>query len=301
MNERNFLNTEVGYREPSHRVTRESAFDKFANFYKKNKGLVFRLLFWSVLIRVIFYKIYSIFVELDKPNIQRLFVCHHKSMTTYFSAVAQVLAFAFSKKFRKINTMPAEPLKADYVLCMHGHVDFKALREHRGVHVVRDPRDMIVSGYHYHKWCHEPWVHLLDDNGESFQQKLRSRPKSEGLRMQIEHFAYMNRQRLLDWPIDNPNFLEVPYESLMGDDKRAVYDRVYTHLQLDGRAKSFAVDVMTLFEVDSRRGRSTNETAERSHLRSGKSGQWRSELEPEHLEYIDKLLGDVLRKYGYYD
>jgi hypothetical protein len=184
-------------------------------------------------------------------------------------------------------------------LSMQGKQDLALLRPYRGVHVMRDPRDMIVSGYHYHKWTHEPWVHRLDDHGESYQEKLRRLDKTAGLYLEIDHFIFFYRATLEAWDLSDPDMLEVSYEALMGPERRAKYAEIFRHLGFEGPELALAVDLMRLFEAESRSGRAGGEIAPNAHLRSGRSRQWEAELEPGHLAYIEAELGPVLAKFGY--
>jgi len=92
----------------------------------------------------------------------------------------------------------------------------EANRHYRGFHVIRDPRDIVVSGYFSHRYSHKvsaeesPWLW-------QYRQQLATLPDVEsGLRAEIEHcstyFAH-----LADWNYNNPNILEVRYETLIGD------------------------------------------------------------------------------------
>ena len=80
----------------------------------------------------------------------------------------------------------------------------------KAIITVRDPRDIIVSGYFYHMTTHEPWVHQprSDYGGKSYQevshfnlvksyrsfpsqcelfcQALRSVGKTDGLSMEVD-------------------------------------------------------------------------------------------------------------------
>jgi hypothetical protein len=117
--------------------------------------------------------------------------------------------------------------------------------------------------------------------------------------MEIDHFIFFYRPTLLQWDIADPDILEVSYEDLMGSGRNRLYARIFTHLGLTGRDLGLAIDLMKLFEAGSRTGRKSGAVAQKSHLRSGKSGQWKAELEPDHIAYIERELGPVLRKFGY--
>ena len=193
------------------------------NFIAKNRGLAGNPDFWRILPRLIAGRFRPSPVKRGDPI---LFVAtHHKVMTTYFHAVLRLFAFGLRIPFDKVNIeAPAKGTRL--FLSMQGKVDLKALGKYRGVHVMRDPRDMIVSSYHYHKWTHEAWAHRPDKNGLSYQQKLNKADKRKGLFMEIEHFIFIYRKVLTDWNMDDPDMLEVSYESLMGPEKPEIYARI---------------------------------------------------------------------------
>jgi hypothetical protein len=229
-----------------------------------------------------------------------LFVAtHHKAMTTYFHAVLKGLSVSLGIPFESLGAANLPAGSTRMFLSMQGKQDLAKLGPYRGVHIMRDPRDMIVSGYHYHKWTHETWVHRLDDKGESYQQKLNRLDKTEGLFLEIDHFIFFYRDALEAWNMADPDLLEVSYESLMGPEKRAKYGEIFTHLGFRDAELRLATDLMQLFEAESRSGKSSGAINQKSHVRSGKSRQWEAELAPEHLAYIEAELGPVLRKFGY--
>ncbi|MCB6179836.1 sulfotransferase domain-containing protein [Rhodobacter sp. Har01] len=280
-----------------HRSAFQRLRDELPGFIKKNRGLLVKPAFWSLVGRLIVTRVTAPLRQ--RPGDPVLFVAtHHKVMTTYFNAVLWLLSRGLGLRYQKVNSEQPKPASR-MVLSMHGKLDLPRLGRYRGVHVMRDPRDMIVSGYHYHKWTHEDWVHRPDETGTSYQQKLNHADKRAGLFMEIDHFIFYYRDTLERWNLDDPDILEVSYDSLMGPDRAAEYARIFAHLGLTGRHHALAVDLMRLFEAGSRTGRKAGAVAQKSHLRSGKSGQWQAELEPDHIAYIERELGPVLRKFGY--
>ena len=265
-------------------------------FVKKNRGLATNPDFWRMLTRLATARMGAV---APPDNAPVMFVAtHHKVMTTYFNAVLRLLAFGLNRRFQCVHIEQPDPA-SKLVLSMHGKLDLAALGPYRGIHIMRDPRDMIVSGYHYHKWTHEAWVHRLDESGVSYQEKLNRANTRDGLFMEIDHFIFFYRATLDTWNTSDPDVLEVAYEDLMGPEKDTLYKQIFGHVGLSGDALALAVDLMRLFEAKSRTGRRKDVVAQKSHVRSGRSGQWRNELEPEHLAYIEQELGPVLRKFGY--
>lgn len=289
--------TPAGFGPKVQRSTLRRLREELPGFVKKNRGLLVQPEFWSLMGRLAATRATD--PVRQKAGDPVLFVAtHHKVMTTYFNAVLRLLGMGLGLPYQNVNTEhPASG--ARLVLSMHGKLDLPRLAPYRGVHVMRDPRDMIVSGYHYHKWTHEEWVHRPDENGLSYQEKLNRANKRSGLFMEIDHFIFFYRDTLERWNLDDPDILEVSYDALMGPDRDAEYARIFSHLGLSGRHHALAVDLMRLFEAGSRTGRKNGTVAQKSHLRSGKSGQWQAELEPDHLAYIERELGPVLRKFGY--
>ena len=290
------ITTAAGFGPPAKSSRVQHLRNRAAVFVKKNRGIVTNRDFWSLVPTIVSGRFGGI--EGFPSDGRRLFVAtHHKSMTTYFSAVLRLFSITAGQRFSEIN-FEDPPERAQILLSNHSALSVDALRPCRGIHVLRDPRDMIVSGYHYHKWTHEAWVHRTDEEGRTYQEKLNAVDKSTGLFMEIDHFIFIYRDILMRWDIEDPDVLEVPYEALMGEERDALYHRIFEHLGCTGAALQLGVDLMRLFEAKSRTGKSGDEN-KFAHIRSGASQQWRKELEPQHLAYIERELGPVLEKFGY--
>lgn len=290
------IKTPAGFGPPANTNRIRHIRNRTAVFVKKNQGLVTNRDFWALVPSMLSSRISGL--EGYPVDGRKLFVgTHHKAMTTYFSAVLRLLALSAGKRFAEIN-FEEPPARAEILLSNHSAFQVDALRPCRGVHIMRDPRDMIVSGYHYHKWTHEAWVHRTDDEGRSYQEKLNSVDKTKGLFMEIDHFIFIYREILEAWDSDDEDVLEVAYEALMSDKRDALYGQIFTHIGLAGPAHELAVSLMRLFEAKSRTGKS-GDSQKFAHIRSGASQQWRKELEPQHLAYIERELGAVLEKFGY--
>lgn len=266
-------------------------------FLKKNRGLITDAEFWRLLPQL---RAARAEVPAATGQEPRLWVgTHHKAMTTYFNAVLRFYGYAARRKYQKINL---EMPDADTQLFLSGHckMDMPQLGPYRGAHIMRDPRDMIVSGYHYHKWTYETWTHRPDDNGRSYQKKLQEADTHTGLFMEIDHFIFFYRDLLENWNMDDPDIVEVRYEDLMGDDREERYHEIFTHFGGSQAQIDAGVALMRLFEAKRRTGRATDAAkAKHQHIRSGRKEQWREELSADHLDYIEAQLGPVLRKFGY--
>lgn len=263
---------------------------------RKNYGLATNQEFWKLIPYLLRCRIHE--REFSHGQTKIFVATHHKAMTTYFKAVLKLLSFGLGVRFEDISKETPKP-DTRVFLSMHSRTPFAEIGPYRGIHVMRDPRDMIVSSYHYHLWTNELWAHIPDENGRTYQEKLRAADKTEGLFMTIRHFIFFSRETLENWNLDDPNILEVSYDELMGSRRDALYGEIFSFLGLTADAHELGVRLMRLFEAGKRSKVSASKVNERAHIRSGRSGQWKDELEPEHLAFIEQELGHILEKFGY--
>lgn len=83
----------------------------------------------------------------------------------------------------------------------------------KGLHLVRDPRDILVSSYFSHRYSHptDHWQALIDHRAQ-----LQACSQAQGLMMEID----CRREQLTDmltWSYDNPNIHELRMELLTKD------------------------------------------------------------------------------------
>ena len=101
----------------------------------------------------------------------------------------------------------------------YGNADIEFVRQlpsHRGFHIVRDPRDIVVSAYfsHLHSHSTSQWREL-----EDHRKKLKSLSLQEGLAAEIE-FRKRSFDHMARWDYDQPDILEIRFEDFI----RSNYD-----------------------------------------------------------------------------
>ena len=86
----------------------------------------------------------------------------------------------------------------------------RVLSPHRGFHVIRDPRDIIVSAYFSHRNSHptDGLPHLA-----AHRAALQEASKEEGLLLEMEFSAHELRE-LGDWDYSNESILELKMEEM---------------------------------------------------------------------------------------
>lgn len=221
---------------------------------------------------------------------------HHKMMTTYFTAVIRLFAFGMDLRYDDVP-YHASPTDAQLVVATHSTLDLEAIGRYRGVHVFRDPCEAIISAYHYHKWTHEIWANTPDESGETYRQKINRLPKRDGLLCEIDRFLLSYEDLCRDWDLADPNVLELRFEDLMGPDRVAEYARVFAHLGFDEEETGLGVELMSAFEAANRTGR--QDPGSHAHVRATSNASRRSEFDADHFAYMERRMGDIVRKFGY--
>src|SRR5258708_5775409 len=160
---------------------------------------------------------------------------HHKCATEWMTSILTQLCDALGLKTYLTHWPLRLPLGYEREVCFAGQIkaarlhcasaDFDFLislnsdvelvraiveRGFRGFHVIRDPRDIITSGYFSHLATHHvhpdrnPW--LLDH-----RKRLQALDQEEGFLLELDYAAtYM--ERLAHWDYANPNVFETRFE-----------------------------------------------------------------------------------------
>jgi hypothetical protein len=227
-------------------------------------------------------------------------VAHHRIGTVWFRNVLSLIARQFGLSFQRVAGESGLPY-ADVLLYPHSRLfDGPRLESFRGSHLIRDPRDVVVSGYHYHLWTHEKWAHIPSPEygGISYQQYLRSLDPEDGIAAEIRRCAESHFAEMGAWNYAQPEFLELRYEDFIADEADH-FARMFRHYGFNEAAVERSVDLALRFSFQKKAGRSIGEVQEGSHLRSGKPGQWQEVFTPDHKALFRELNGDLLERLGY--
>ena len=109
--------------------------------------------------------------------------------------------------------------------------EYDTLPPRRAVNVIRDPRDIVVSGYFSHRNTHAvkalgvTWHELI-----GHRERLRKLELSEGLLEEIEFSGYF-LDHMVSWNYSQPEVLELRMEELIVDQER-LWARIFEHLGL---------------------------------------------------------------------
>jgi Sulfotransferase domain len=180
----------------------------------------------------------------------------------------------------------------------------------RGWHMVRDPRDIVVSSYFSYLHSHPAQVYGGADAASrrrglrglaQHRETLQAVTQSEGLMLELQRRGTQFRV-MAEWDYNHPCILELRMEDVIADPVAAMRDitsfvRLYGVNGLDDQRLTEIVDANS-FAVYAG-GRAPGEEDPTSHYRKGVPGDWKLYFEPEHIDYFKQHYNDLLVQLGY--
>jgi hypothetical protein len=178
-------------------------------------------------------------------------------------------------------------------------VDIEAIQG-RGFHVIRDPRDILVSMYFSHKNSHvvsDPRAREILRNREVLSRV----GKQEGLRYLMDHSGYFERvmREMAHWDYGMENFYETNFEMLTREPV-AEFSEVFGFLGLPIAGLDLEGIVQrNSFNTLKKRWDEAHPDKRGSHYRKGQSGDWANHLQAESREMFKRRYGELLIRLGY--
>jgi hypothetical protein len=260
----------------------------------------------------------------DKSRKKLIVHCtHHKAGTVWLHRVLKSISNYYGLRLQHSNIFDDELLpladelkpSTDIYFQPHSLVRTSILPPFRGSHLIRDPRDIIISGYFYHLWTEEEWARTPikgyfrypkhwpyfspEEFGNlSYQQYLNSLDEREGILVEIRRSAGYNIKHMAEWDYSNPDFIEVKYENLMTDWK-SEFTNIFNHYEFNQKAIDISLEIADKYRFENVAKRKVGEVNKKSHLRSGKIGQWKKYFTDSHKVLFKDLFGDALIRMGY--
>ncbi len=276
-----------------------------------------------------------------------VFFGHHKCATGWIDGILRETCFNLGWRFHIVHRpidferhgslgryVAAE--RPDLLAYTNADRDYIGdLPAFRGFHVVRDPRDVLVSGYFSHRNTHptEGWPELVEH-----RKRLRAVSKEEGLMLEMD-FSRQFLDPMNRWDYEMPNVLEMKMEEISADPE-AAFRRIYTFLGLLDTADATALQYLTMrlnilnqrgrrftpfhmpmspFRFPMERlpkdrlrpilerksfkrmsgGRKPGQENVKSHYRKGRPGDWRNHFTEAHIDRFKERYNDLVLKLGY--
>jgi hypothetical protein len=233
-----------------------------------------------------------------QPGYSILMCCYHKTGTVWFNSILSRISVHFGWEYALSHGPASLPLNGVISLHSNSNVELQAL-EHQyvGCHVIRDPRDMIVSAYYYHRWCHEEWCTTKSDDGLSWQDRLLTASESEGMTMEIRRASYLI-EAMLRWDYTNPNFLEVRFEDLITDPS-GQFQNIFQRFGFSDEQVEVGLKVVKECSFEKMTKRQRGQEAPTHHFRKGVAGDWKQHFKEEHILLFKELYPGALTALGY--
>lgn len=248
----------------------------------------------------------------DPPS--RIHCSYHKCLTVYFGRVMDALLNRLQPwraGYRHYDSDLEAFLggyRRDRLSSLNNRaLDLERLGSFRVSRFVRDPRDLVVSGYFYHRRGAEAWTRIegptaeewefanarvpegMRGTGLSLAGYLESLPEEEGLLAEMElrapHFESMAA-----WPAEHRDVAVWRYEEIVGDEERVFAELLAFH-RLSAVERRIGVWLARRYSL-ARRGAD-------AHVRDPASGQWRRHFTPRVRRAFDARWRALLRELGY--
>ncbi len=176
----------------------------------------------------------------------------------------------------------------------------------RFLHMIRDPRDVLLSGYRYHLTAptgNEKFLRIprRDLGGLTYKEHLNSLPDLvSGLLFEMNGKHAETLAEMLAWPYGHPHAVDLRYEAMIDDTDCALFRAALAQMNVAGfdaeRLTGFYWTHSLFGGLADRSNRKANVT---KHVRSGKSEQWRTKLPREVAEVYAVRFGSALKFLGY--
>ncbi len=231
---------------------------------------------------------------------------HHKAGSTWISRITQdicaqsglrvlvhnnaVRLGGHIEEYRRANPF-------DFLILLNADYMFIRYVDVKGFHVIRDPRDIVVSGYfsHYYNHPDEGWPKLTH-----YRRYLRTLSKEEGLLREME-FSSGVLYDMITWSDDTPTILQLRFEDLIKDPVFQ-FTSVFRFLEIVPQKVSEEglrriIDQYSFEKLSG--GRRPGREDQAHHYRKGTPGDWRNHFNEQHKDYFKRLYNPLLLRLGY--
>lgn len=233
---------------------------------------------------------------------------HHKGGTVWMKQVVKGLSALWNVPWigiwndRRVKQIPDDG--PAFLVNWHGHFP-QSLWDRddaRFLHIIRDPRDVLLSGCAYHQHAGpegEAFLHTprADLGGLTYQQALVAIvDPTEKLLFEMREKHAQTVAEMRAWPYEDPRSMTIRYEDLMQDVDGQVFRRAMAHWGMDPELQDAA---NTVFWNNSLFGGLSEAGARAGHVQSGQIGRWGRELPETVAQTYVHEFGDDLISLGY--
>ena len=236
---------------------------------------------------------------------------HHKTGTVWMRRVwrqmAEVLGIPFvpihrPEKFGRI------PDKGRVIVPNWGGKfapELWAREDARFLHVIRDPRDVLLSGARYHDSTSAPTEKFLykpraDLGGQSYQQHMQAMGRTEDkLAFEMGEMHQKTLSEMLAWPYGHARAFDIRYEDLIVDTQCMLFAKALEFMGFSGSEVETGIKIFYENSIFGGLAQNPAEGRTKTHVKSGKPAQWVTKLPRETAELYRDRHGSDLITLGY--
>ena len=251
---------------------------------------------------------------------QRIFFGHHKCASSWMSRI-----FYSIQKRTGLTISYGASSDMELVIVPNASFDWleKVSTDYKGIHLVRDPRDVIISGYFSHRNTHRirDWENLA-----KHRKVLQEVDFNEGLFLEMEFSTYFLMEHMYRWNYQNPKVLELKFEEVTKLDydfteifqfldlhtpektlntkkylnklnNKNLWVGRYSNIGLNGTEITEIIEENSFKKLSKGRKQGAEDTT--NHYRKGISGEWKTCFTDEHVAHFKEKFGGLVEKLGY--
>jgi hypothetical protein len=285
--------------------------------------------------------------SLEKQKIPAYFG-HHKCASTFLLNVIREVCKTLGFKHAHFHSPKmwghesgytldkmVDARKLDFVSYINADLDYIGdLDRFRGIHIIRDPRDIVVSSYFSHRNSHPTgsWPELA-----ALRKVLERLPEDEGIledmrftaSLPVDGWTINLFDTMKEWNYCAGNVMELRFEDLVRDP----YQHFLEMLEFLGLVEYSDATASSLLRYAVRKwqpqrilrfqrrasvpawallmivyqnrfskladGRTEGDEDQKSHHRKGLAGDWMNHFKEQHKRYFKEHYNDLLVKLGY--
>ena len=219
---------------------------------------------------------------------------HHKALTVLFGRILKTFGLLTGESFSEGRGEVID-WHAGLILDHHSHVDRSQLVNYQGIHIRRDPRDIIISCAHYHQQSTEPWLDKPQDvfDGRCYRDMIKDLPDLDAIiQFEMDHVAGRIIRDMLQWNYNDIETIELKYEDLISDYHYNYMEIALEQMNLHLKERELLLRLYNNFALG-------GPWLAKKHVRNPKSGQGKLGLKGASLEKFNHLFPDALEKLGY--
>jgi hypothetical protein len=169
----------------------------------------------------------------------------------------------------------------------------------KGTHMIRDPRDIIISGMHYHKKGTEKWLNIprKEFGGKSYYEKINELDNTNAIIFEMHNTSRKVIKKMMSWDYNHPDFLELKYEEVITN-QEYWFDKIFRHYGFSGDSLNKAISIALENSLTFKKGK-PDVKRKSAHIHSGIPRQWEASFNKRLIDEFNQLFGGSLAKLGY--